>query len=559
MIGLFRVFFGYKGANPWLIIVALVLASLAQGLGIATMVPIISLVSEQPGGNVSSVQRTVVHVLDAVGLQANLPTLLAVVVLAAALKAGLTITAMLYVAYTAADVTYGLRKSLIATLLKARWGYFTGKPTGMLIAGVGQDANSAGFVYLLVARLASNAIQVVINVIVAFAVSWELALASVVLSGLVFWSFHFLVRMSDRAGRRNLKRSRELVSGLSDAIIGLKPLKAMAREDEFARLFNSRNDEMRRAMRRDIISRTTLSNLQEPLLTILMAAGFYILVKHAGMSIANVIVMGVLLQRTVNSVNKLQTQQQEAIANVNSYRYVHGLLAEARDHAEPRTGDRVPTFEHECRFHDVSFSYGPIRVIDRLNLTIPARRLSLLVGPSGSGKTTITDLLLGLYRPDSGEILIDGVPLAEIDVRLWRRQIGYVPQELILFHDTVLANVTLGDPRLTERMAMDALGFAGAGEFVARLPEGLMTVVGEKGSKLSGGQRQRIAIARALVHKPKLLILDEVTSALDADTEQDLCANVREISKLVTILAISHREAWMDIADSVVTLEAESR
>ena len=554
MIPLLRVFFEYKGGNPWLIILALILASLAQGLGIATMVPIISLVSEQSGEHVSSAQRIVVAALQTVGLTPDLPTLLALLVVAIAFKAALTIVAMLYVAYTAADVTYGLRKSLIAALLKARWGYFTGKPTGMLIAGVGGDANQAGFCYSIVARLAANAIQAAINVIVAFVVSWKLALASVVLSAAIFGSLRFLVRMTDRAGRRNIKRSRELVSGLSDAIIGLKPLKAMAREDEFARLFNNKNDEMRRAMRNEIISKTTLSNVQEPLLTILMAAGFYLLVEKGGMPIASVVVMGILLQRTVNSVNKLQIQQQEAVATVNSYRYVNGLVAEAREQAEPRTGDRSPTFEHGCRFRDVSFSYGPIRVLDRLNLEIPARRLTLLVGPSGVGKTTITDLLLGFYRPDSGEILIDGVPLDQLDARLWRRQIGYVPQELMLFHDTVLANITLGDPGFTEPMALEALRFAGAEEFVVRMPQGLMTVVGEKGSKLSGGQRQRIAIARALIHKPKLLILDEVTSALDAETEQDLCANIREISKLVTILAISHRQAWIDIADTVLTL-----
>jgi ATP-binding cassette subfamily C protein len=144
------------------------------------------------------------------------------------------------------------------------------------------------------------------------------------------------------------------------------------------------------------------------------------------------------------------------------------------------------------------------------------------------------------------------VPLPELDMRLWRRSIGYVPQELILFHDTVLANITLGDPGLTAAMAEEAMRIAGAADFIARLPNGLLTEVGEKGSKLSGGQRQRIAIARALVHHPQLLILDEVTSALDAETERDICRNIRDIASSVTVLAVSHRPAWIEVAHNVL-------
>src|SRR3546814_9176300 len=133
--------------------------------------------------------------------------------------------------------------------------------------------------------------------------------------------------------------------------------------------------------------------------------------------------------------------------------------------------------------------------------------------------------------------------------------IGYVPHELILFHDSVLANVTVGDPRLGEAEAREALEAAGAWDFVAALPEGVHSVVGEKGAKLSGGQRQRIALARALAGRPKLLILDEVTSALDPQTERDICRNIDTISHDMTVLAITHREAWTEIAERTSRVE----
>ena len=129
-----------------------------------------------------------------------------------------------------------------------------------------------------------------------------------------------------------------------------------------------------------------------------------------------------------------------------------------------------------------------------------------------------------------------------------------MPQELILLHDSIVANITLGDSTIDEDRVLDALRLAGAADFVTRLPQGLATEVGEKGARFSGGQRQRIALARALVHRPKLLILDEVTSALDAATEQEICENIMQISRSVTVLAISRRQAWIEIADRVLLL-----
>jgi ATP-binding cassette subfamily C protein len=203
----------------------------------------------------------------------------------------------------------------------------------------------------------------------------------------------------------------------------------------------------------------------------------------------------------------------------------------------------------------VSFAYSEHWVLQDTSLTFPVGLFTAIVGPSGVGKTTIVDLVMALIRPQQGEVFIDNQPLAQIDLRSWRKMIGYVPQETLLLHDTVLINVTLGDPELNEEDAKYALRAAGAWEFVMAMPQGIHSPVGERGSMLSGGQRQRIALARALVHKPKLLILDEPTSALDPDTESAICETLGKLRGAITILAISHQPTIMKEADRAYQLQ----
>ena len=191
------------------------------------------------------------------------------------------------------------------------------------------------------------------------------------------------------------------------------------------------------------------------------------------------------------------------------------------------------------------------QIIRNMQARLDGHLVATLIGPSGAGKTTLVDIVIGLLQPQAGTVLIDGVPLETLDRRAWRRLIGYVPQDTLLLHDSVLANVTLGDPDLSREDAERALSQAGAWEFVTALPQGLDTTVGERGGRLSGGQRQRIAIARALVHEPTLLILDEPTSALDAVAETAVRDTLRTLKGRYTLLAITHRPALLDVSDRV--------
>jgi len=556
MIGILRIFYGAKGTAPWLVLACLLAAGLAEGVGLATLLPALSLAIDGASGGDSPIARYAEEALGWVGLRPGVGLLLTLVVAGITLKCLLTMAAMKYVGSAVAEVATGMRAELIKSLLNVRWGYFTHQPLGRIANAVSVDATRAGRAYLMAAIFQVNMIRTAIYAMVAALVSWQLALAALALGGGIALALNFLIKASKKAGRRQTQRTGELVIYLSDALSNIKPLKAMAKAGHFANLFDRKIEQLRRALHSQVVTEYALKNLEEILVAASIGIGFYFATTRWDVPVAQLLVMGLLLFQTVASIGVMQRQLQKAIFVESGYWAVRELIAETDAAREPQSGTAAPSLEQGCRFEDLSFSYGNEDIFSGITLDIPARRLTVITGASGSGKTTLTDLLLGLYQPQTGRVLIDGVPLTEIDLQAWRGMVGYVPQELILFHDTVLANVTLGDPRLGETEARQALEAAGAWDFVAALPEGLHSVVGERGAKLSGGQRQRIALARALAGRPMLLILDEVTSALDPQTEREICRNIDALSRDMTILAITHREAWTEIADRTYRVEA---
>ncbi len=555
MVRLLKSFFRAEAANPYLVVGSLVLASMVEGLGFATLLPLVALATDQGTGKTSALSRYVEGTLHSVGLPATVGTLLIVVISVLVLRSLLTLFAMRYVGYATADVTTSIRQRLIDSLIAVRWSFMVQQPLGRIANLASLEANRAGQSYRLVAQLVTSAAQAVVAAIVALAVNWEVALAAFVVGGLMAAGLNFLVRIARRAGFRQTQRSRELLIFLSDTLANIKPVKAMAKEKAFASLFDDRLASLRRALRRQVISRETLNNVQDIIFAILLGIGFWLAHSVWSMPIAELLVVGIVLYRTVSSLGNVQKAYQQAVMFESAHAATEEMIAEARADPEPNPGTRKARFEHAVELKDVHFSHGGHEVLKGVSLSVKAGELLVLTGPSGAGKTTIVDLILGLYRPRSGEVLIDGVSLTEIDLKSWRGLVGYVPQELVLFHDTVRANLTLGDEAVNDEDLEMALEAAGALGFVNDLPQRLETVVGEKGSKLSGGQRQRIALARALALKPRLLILDEVTSALDPKTAAAITQNIRSFGRNVTILSITHRSEFLDMADRVFHVE----
>ena len=555
MRNILEIFFDSE-VNSWGVLVCLTLASVAEGFGWASMVPLLSLLAPDQSGNLSGVTELTREVLASVGLEMTIGVLLSFFVITMIFKSLLRFLAMTYVGNAVADLSTGLRSTLIRNIFNVRWSYLVDHPLGLFTNAIAGQVQKASEAFQMVATFFAQVLQSLTYLTVAFFVSWPLALAAIALGLFMVVALHVLVRIARQAGARETKRSRELVVFLSDTLINIKPLRAMMRQDAFGNLLNEKIAALRVAIRSRVISNEGLESSQEILMSIILGYGAYLALTSWDIPLAELAVVGMLLRKSTGNLTKVQRIFQRAVGIERPYLEVTRLIDETAALPEPNPGSRAATLEQGCSLANVSFSYGDHAVLDGVSLDIEPGRITVLTGPSGAGKSTLADLLVGLNEPDRGQVLIDGVPLQDIDLRSWRRLVGYVPQDLVLFYDTIYANVALGDPRLSREEVRQALEMAGAWGFVELQPKGMLTMVGQHGAKLSGGQRQRIAIARALLTRPRLLILDEVTSALDPATEIALCEKIRALAgATTTILAITHRPALLDIADRVIRVE----
>jgi ATP-binding cassette, subfamily C, bacterial len=527
----------------------MIAAGFAESFGVLALVPILE-VADTTGSVSSPVGRFMADALARVGLTPSLGILLVAVVVAITLKAGLLSLAARQAGYTTAQVSQDLRLRLMRALLHARWSYFGEKPIGRFANAIGQEVNRTSAAFREGCQMVAASFQILAYLAVSAIVAWQITLVSVIVAVVLTLLFTRYFRRSRAAGVAQTKHNKALTSRLIDVLQGLKPLKAMARETLVWPLLERETRAVNRAQRRAIRATEGRNILFEPIITAILAAGLFGVLTFGGQPLSHVLVLAFIFYRIMQHVNTLHMRYQTLLTGEGAFTALMSELDEAEASREERHAGALPIrLEERLEVRDVHFAYGATEVLRGASLDLKAGSFVAITGGSGSGKTTLADLIVGLRRPEAGQILVDGVPLTEIDPATWRRTIGYVPQEMLVFNDTIMRNVTLGDKSISREDVERALRLAGAWSFVEQKPDGLDQRMGERGGSLSGGQRQRIAIARALVWEPSLLILDEVTTALDPETERAICNTLRQLKGSTTILAISHQPAVREAAD----------
>ncbi len=279
----------------------------------------------------------------------------------------------------------------------------------------------------------------------------------------------------------------------------------------------------------------------------------YLILKYrtdikAFLPLLSMFVLG--LYRLMPSVNRIYNSYNQILFYLKSLEITHNDLI----YEPEELGDETIEFHRNIELENISFAYDKKDVLKNVNLTIQKGEKIGLIGESGSGKSTLVDLIIGLYRPKSGKILVDGKELNERNLRSWRKKIGYIPQSIYLVDGTIAENVAFGE-EIDEARVKKVLKMANILDFLENHHEGIYTRVGENGVKLSGGQKQRVAIARALYNDPEILVLDEATSALDNETEKKIMDEIYKIGKSKTMIIIAHRLSTLDRCDRIIELE----
>lgn len=549
----------FSRSDPWrsaLVLLSLVLAAVAEGFGLSTLLPLLSLANNQQISEHSTLGTMLEPLMHYAGFHPTIPLLLLIIFAALLFKSALLLLAKRQVGYTVAQVATDLRLRLLRALLCTRWAYFTNQPIGTLANAFAAEAARASQAYLAGVTMISQLIIVSAYLAVASLASLPVTLAAIFLGMITVFILSFLVRMTRAAGARQTILLREVIARLTDVFRGVKLVKVMGREPIIAPMLVNETEQLNTALRSQVITKEVVAVLQDLALMAYVTVGVYLCVVTLGLDIALVFMLALIFIRILTSLNKAQRQYQEMAENESAYWSLLSTVQAAEDQHETMTGNNKPCLEHEITLRNVVFAYDSHNVHDGLSLNIPAGKLTVLTGPSGSGKTTILDLLARLVSPQSGAICVDNIPLDEVDAAAWRHMIGYVPQEAVLFNESIALNVSLGDPDIERTDIEEVLRRCGAWQFIECLPEGIDSSVGELGARLSGGERQRIAIARAIVRRPQLLILDESTSMLDSVSEQAIWKMVSELRGTMTILAISHQHTPLRLADRAYRIES---
>ncbi|MGH7412460.1 MAG: ABC transporter ATP-binding protein [Candidatus Methylomirabilis sp.] len=453
-----------------------------------------------------------------------------------------------------------IRNDLYGHLQTLSLGFYTRRSTGELMSRLTFDIESLGGAATDFFR---NALREPLNIIglliLLFMIKWQLALLSlVVLPCAILPIVKFGKKIRTR-GLRMHERRATLDTILEETISGVRIVKAFAMEDYERGRFAKANEAVFHAMMRVV----KVDALTSPVLEILGAIGIalavwvggYLVYSHALSPGAFMAFLGALasLYQPVKRLSQIHNDIQRGLAGVSRVFELMDTQSEVVERPDALTLGRM---QEGVQFHNLSFGYGPERVVlQGISFSAKLGEIVAIVGSSGAGKTTLLNLLPRFYDPTGGFITIDGVEISRVTIRSLREQMGIVTQDTILFDDTVFNNIAYGQPGVAPDQVVEAARIANAEEFIATLPEGYQTRIGERGVRLSGGQKQRIAIARAILKNPPLLILDEATSALDAESERLVQEALDRLMQNRTSFVIAHRLSTIIRADKILVLD----
>jgi subfamily B ATP-binding cassette protein MsbA len=550
---------------PKLVVLALVftfLGAISEGLGIGVLV---SFLQNLTTPNAPPIQ-TGIHWFDVwiLGIHASATNRLyrisALILGVTWMRVGFTYLAYVYTEMSQYRLLDRLRKQIFEQLQAFSLSYFSKTRSGELINTITTEIERlrqafGGFSFLLTTSLTA-----LVYVISLFWLSWQLTVIAVLLFSLLTVGLSNLNRRVREASFGVTKASGQFTSTAMEFISGIRTVQTFATQDFERRRFYRASANIVKAATKSVLAWALVQPLAEGLATTVLVGmigvAFTVFVTSGKLQVASLLTFFFVLFRLVpllQAVNNVRAQLNTLVGSADN---IQALL---RQDDKPYFHDGKREFSglrQSIEFVAVDFGYDASELVLRnITLTLERGQMTALVGASGAGKTTLADLIARFYDPIQGKILIDGTELREFEIASLRRKMAVVSQDTFIFNTSVRENIAYGTEGATEAQIIEAARLANAMEFIEQMPEGLETLLGDRGVRLSGGQRQRIAIARALLRNPEILILDEATSALDSVSERLIQESLEKLAVGRTVIAIAHRLSTIIRADKVVVLE----
>jgi len=455
---------------------------------------------------------------------------------------------------------YAMVKSLAAetfnAFFNARWHFFNTQRHGSILNTLTREIDGVRSAFVSVASMFSEFIRVMFFIAVPVYISWKITLIAVILGCFFVLPFMLFNRASYRLGKGSTVSSNKVVELLHESLGAAKVILGYGNHTKYIRRFNEVFGERCNFQIKSQVLKNAMPKIFEPFGWMVIVITMYISFEYFKLTMAEIGIIGYSFIRIIPMIGGFTSTKHSIVNFYPSYEQVDNMNRLACGNVQKTGGFVFNRIDDGIEYKGVSFSYpGHNPVLNDINMTIKKGEMTAIVGESGSGKSTLIDLLIGFYEPDKGEILADKKPLLEFDIYSFRRHIGYVPQDTVLFNDTVKNNLLWSKEKATEKEVLESCKLANAHEFIMNLSDGYDTVVGERGVRLSGGERQRIALARALLRKPELLILDEATSALDSRSEVLIKGAIENIAHKATLVVIAHRLSTIVNADTIYVLQ----
>ncbi|NOU92244.1 ATP-binding cassette domain-containing protein [Paenibacillus sp. LMG 31456] len=557
--------YAHSGRNLYVALMGMVMISLLEGAGIIMLLPMLRLsgIVDFDAGVFTmfkdfwifqDIQQTVL-----------LPLILGIFILLVAGQNYLQKFFTIRNTKIQQNFTTWLRIELYSALLRASWDLYIQKRKSDLIHALTSDYGRVSVGVYVSLQFLASLVFMLIQLGLAFWLSSKLTLMILLCGVMLAFLSRKRIQQSKRLGGKSSDIAKSYLAGMTDQLNGMKEIKSNTLEQSrmvwVRRMSRLMNEEQLEFIQLKASSQFTYKVASAAFIAVFIWLFFNLFHAEPG----QLLLIFLIFSRLWPRFTGIQANLEQIAMSVPSLKALLNLQRECEEVREIESLDHDPMNEqsrisilNQIEFREVHFKYQAQEgayALQQINLQIPANRMTAIVGRSGAGKSTFIDLVMGLLQPSQGVVLLDDIPLTREKILQWRKSISYVPQEPFLFNASIRENLLMMEPDADEGRIWGALTSSSAADFVNKLPQGLDTVIGDRGIRLSGGERQRIVLARALLCRPSILILDEATSALDTENEKKIQEAIQRMKGKMTIIVVAHRLSTIRNADQIIVLD----